>query len=44
MIPPIRHKKKGAQGGWYRQGWRMAFLYNLPMFALIPVGGSVLPA
>jgi hypothetical protein len=27
-----------------RQGWRMAFLYNLPMLVIIPTGGSVLPA
>jgi hypothetical protein len=26
------------------QGWRMAFLYNLPMLVIIPAGGSVLPA
>jgi hypothetical protein len=26
------------------QGWRMAFLYNLPMLVIIPTGGSVLPA
>ena len=27
-----------------QQGWRMAFLYNLPMLVIIPTGGSVLPA
>jgi hypothetical protein len=27
-----------------KQGWRMAFLYNLPMLVIIPTGGSVLPA
>jgi hypothetical protein len=26
------------------QGWRMAFLYNLLMLVIIPMGGSVLPA
>jgi hypothetical protein len=33
-----------AQSGLRIQGWRMAFLYNLPVVVSIPKGASVLPA